>query len=317
MKRKLLPLLGLLVALTAPAPAAVVFEVTSAYHHIRVEDNGGLRTLRFDDSTETQMSLRDPLQGHFEYTEYFHMPWLWNTQLTRVLMIGLGGGSAQRSLAHYHPGATVETVEIDPVVLQTARDYFSFEESPTQKVHLADGRVFLRRSTARYDAIMLDAYVQGRYGSGIPQHLATQEFFELAREHLTTNGVVAYNVIGTVDGWQAGIVGAMYRTLKQVFPQVYLFPARSSYNVVLVATKARIKASPLALRQRAWLLVQTQRITLPQFRERLEVLRTEPPPNIQRCPILTDDFAPVEGLVGGGGPRAETRVAPGTNAPHR
>ena len=111
--------------------------------------------------------------------------------------------------------------------------------------------MFLRRSTARYDLIVLDAYVSGRYGSSIPQHLATKEFFELVHDHLTTNGVAAYNVIGTVNGWHAGIVGAIYRTLKTVFPQVYLFPARSSQNVVLVATRSATRADLFTLRQRA------------------------------------------------------------------
>jgi spermidine synthase len=280
------------------APPSLVFETTSPYHHIRVVDQAGLRTLYFDDSPETQMSLRDPLAGHFEYTEYFHLAWLWNTQLTSVVMIGLGGGSAQRSFEHYYPGVTVQSVEIDPMVLQVARDYFNFKESDRQRVQLSDGRVFLRRSSGRHDLIILDAYVQGRYGACIPQHLATKEFFELVRDHLSTNGIVAYNVIGSIRDWHAGIVGAVYRTLNSVFPQVYLFPAKTSRNVVLLATRATIKADLNALRQRAALLTQSGSIKLPGFRERLEQFQAYAPPSAASSPILTDDFAPVEGLVG-------------------
>jgi len=294
--------------------AQLVFEVTSPYHHIRVIDDAGQRTLCFDDATESRMSVQDPLSGHFEYTEYFHLPWLWNMQLTNVLMIGLGGASAQRAFEHYYPGVTIQTAEIDPMVVQVARDYFSFKESDRQRVRVEDGRVFLKRSTARYDLIVLDAYVRSRYGSSIPQHLATKEFFELVRERLTTNGVVAYNVIGTLNGWRADIVGAIYRTLKTVFPQVYLFPARSSMNVVLVATRAAGRAEINGLRQRASMLLQARRITLPGFRERVEMLQSLPPPNLSRCPVLTDDYAPVEGLSGNDG--TSERAAPsGTNAP--
>jgi spermidine synthase len=278
--------------------AGVVFEVTSPYHHIRVIDSVGIRTLFFDNSPQTQMSLANPLQGHFEYTELFHLPSLWNTNLTNVLMIGLGGGSAQRLFAHYHPTVTVHTVEIDPVVVQVARDYFQFKESERQKVFVMDGRVFLRRSRSEYDLIILDAYVQSRYGASIPQHLATKEFFELARTHLSTNGVVAYNVIGSPSGWHANIIGAIYRTLNSVFPQVYLFTAKSSQNVVLVATKASGRPNLNALRQRASWFVQTRRATLPSFRQRLENLQLSPPANLARSPILTDDYAPVEGLSG-------------------
>ena len=229
------------------------------------------------------------------------MPWLWNTQITNVLMVGLGGGSAQRSFAYYHPGVKIETVEIDPVVVQVARNYFGFRESESQKVHVEDGRVYLRRSRARYDLIILDAYVQGRYGSSIPQHLATREFFELVRDRLTTNGVVAYNVIGTTGGWRADMIGAFWQTLRTVFPQVYLFPARTSQNIVMIATRSGLKMEVASLRQRAAVLERIRRVTLPTFQERVGAFQGVPPSSAARSPILTDDYAPVEGLAGGGG----------------
>jgi spermidine synthase len=228
------------------------------------------------------------------------MGWLWNTQLTNVLMIGLGAGTSQRAFEHYYPGVTIDTVEIDPVVVRVAREYFKFTESARQKVHEADGRVFLRRSTARYDSIILDAYVTSRYGSSIPPHLVTKEFFELVRDHLTTNGVVAYNVIGTVNGWHAGLVGAVYRTLKTVFPQVYLFPARTSLNTVFLATRSAARSDLFTLRQRASSLIQTRRVTLPTFLERLDSFQAQAPLSATRSPVLTDDYAPVEGLAAGG-----------------
>jgi spermidine synthase len=287
-------------AFAAPLGAQLVFETTSPYHHVRVVDRSGLRILFFDDAPETQVSLKDPLKGHFEYTEFFHLAWLWNTQITNVLMIGLGGGSAQASFGHYYPDITIQSVEIDPVVVQVAQNYFRFTPSERQKVETSDGRVFLRRAKAHYDLIILDAYVQGRYGSGIPQHLATREFFEIVRDRLSTNGIVAYNVIGSMSGWRADLVGALYRTLRAVFPQVYCFPAKSSQNIVLLGTKAAGRAELTGLRQRADLLIRSQRIKLPSFRERLEGFQTLPPAKANQSPILTDDFAPVEGLAAGG-----------------
>jgi spermidine synthase len=296
--------LGLVLAAALPAcsvtGADLVYEVTSPYHNIRVVDDNGQRTLCFDDAWESRMSLQDPLKGHFEYTEYFHMVWLWNGQITNVLMVGLGGGTAQRAFEHYYRGVTVETVEIDPMVAKVARNYFSFKDSARQKVQIADGRVALRRSTAHYDAIILDAYLSGRYGSSIPQHLATREFFLLARDHLTSDGVLAYNVMGTLSDWHAGLVGAIYRTLKTVFPQVYLFPAQSSQNVVLVAARSPAKTTLETLRQRADSLVQSGRVTVPGFRQRVEVFQAQAPASAAHSPVLTDDYAPVEGLAAGG-----------------
>ena len=277
--------------------SAVVFEITSPYHHIRVIDQDGTRMLSFDGSMETRMSLRDPLKGHFEYTEYFQMPWLWNAQLTNVLMIGLGGGSAQRAYAHYYPHATVTTAEIDPAVVEVAKQFFRFEQTPSQHVHVSDGRVFLRRSEMKYGAILVDAYVANRYGSFIPYHLATKEFFELAASHLATNGVIAYNVIGNLRGWRADLLGAIYKTMKSAFPQVYLFPAKESQNVVIIGTRSAEKFSYVTIQERSVFLIQSKRVTLPNFRERASSFRIEPPPNWQGCPLLTDDFAPMEGLL--------------------
>lgn len=281
--------------------APVIYETTSPYHHIRVVEQAGLRSLCFDNATQSQIAIGAPLKGHFEYTEYFHMAWLWNSRLTNVLMVGLGGATAQQAFEHYYPGVTVRTVEIDPVVVQVASNYFGFRESARQKISVEDGRLFLRRSPERYDLIILDAYVHGRYGSAIPQHLATKEFFELTRDHLSTNGVVAYNVIGTMNGWQADLVGAIHRTLNSVFPQVYVFQASSSQNLVLIATKSAAKVDLSGARQRAAYLTQNGLMKLPTFRTRLEKFQAQPPPKAARSPILTDDYAPVEGLAAGAG----------------
>ena len=106
------------------------------------------------------------------------------------------------------------------------------------KIQISDGRVFLNHTTNTYDVILMDAYSTTKYGSSLPRQLVTKEFFELASKHLSTNGVLAYNVIGQIQGYRATLVGAMYRTLSEVFPHVYMFPAEESMNIVFVATKS-------------------------------------------------------------------------------
>ena len=56
------------------ARAIVIFSTYSPYHYIEVVDEGGTRTLSFNGSRETRMNRDNPLQGHVEYKEYFHMP---------------------------------------------------------------------------------------------------------------------------------------------------------------------------------------------------------------------------------------------------
>lgn len=279
------------------ADAQVIYETTSAYHHIRVWDEAGFRMLSFDNSRETRMFLADPLKGHFEYTEYFHMPWLWNDKIEKVLMVGLGGGSVPKAYQNDYPEVQFDAVELDPMVVQVAQKYFFVKPSPTLKIHVSDGRLFLRRSREVYDVIMMDAYVYSRYGSSIPYSLATKEFFTQASSRLSEQGVLAYNVIGSMRTTGSDALGAIYRTLKTVFPQVYLFPATSSQNVVILATKSPQPLTLAQLQQNATALREKKKAQLPTLEIRLSRMTTNAPASAARSPLLTDDFAPVDGLL--------------------
>jgi spermidine synthase len=274
-----------------------VFEVTSPYHHIKVVDYNRMRILHFDASTQSRMSLDNHLEGHFEYTEYFHMPWLWNDGIKNVLMIGLGGSSIQRAYQADYPSVSVETVELDPKVVAVATEYFQFQESETMKVIVGDGRMHLRRTQNKYDLILLDAYTADRYGSYIPYPLATREFFTLIQERLTDNGILAYNVIGDVSSRRKNLVGSIYRTLKTCFPQVAHFSAASSYNVVMIASRSREVMTPELSQERADTLVRSGLVKRPDFKQRAKRLRTTPPASVENSPLLSDDFAPVDGML--------------------
>jgi spermidine synthase len=194
-------------------------------------------------------------------------------------------------------------VELDPAVTNVARRFFGIGEGLRHRIHVEDGRRFLLRSGQVYDAILLDAYTTTRYGSSLPPHLTTKEFFELARAHLSTNGVLAYNVIGQIGGLDADLVGAIYRTLQEVFPQVYLFPARSSMNVVIVATRSPDYYNQTRVHLAGEELVKAGTVTMPGFTQRLAAFRSAPPPAAANSPVLTDDRSAIEALMRRATPR--------------
>jgi spermidine synthase len=275
----------------------VVFERISQYHHIQVYDEEGIRTLSFNGSWETKMSLEDPLTGHFEYTEFFQMPFIWNPDIKHVLMAGLGGGSTQRAYQHYFTNVMVDTVEIDPAVVEVAEKYFHVTNSPTLRIHTNDARQFLRRTTNTYDVILMDAYSTTRYGSSLPPQLTTKEFFTMASEHLTTNGVLGYNVIGQVTGSRENLVAALFKTMHEVFPQVYLFPAEESQNVVFIATKSADAVTWSQVQQEGNARIRSGVVTLPTFAARMRNFVNRPPPSAANAKILTDDYSPIESLM--------------------
>jgi len=277
--------------------AQTVYQTTSAYHSIKVVDEDRLRYLYFDNATETRMSLDDPLQGHFEYIEYFHMPWLFNPRIKSVLMLGLGGGSIQKAVEHHYPDVNIVTVELDPKVVEVAREYFGVKQSDRHRIVVEDGRIFLRRSQQRYDLIIIDAYTANRYGSYIPYTLVTKEFFALARQRLNEGGLLAYNVIGSIYGGSDDIVTVIYKTIRTSFRQVYLFPASTSRNVVLVAMDKDQPVDQVQLLERAKALMTGKEKSYPDLIARLKNLRTGSPLGTPQARVLTDDFAPVDGLL--------------------
>ncbi len=288
-----------LFVLTLEVRAQVLFSSNSRYNHITVVNRDNYRVLSFNGSEETRVSLHNGLLGHFEYTEHMQMPLIWTPKAKRMLMIGLGGGSTQRAYNHYYPDIQVDTVELDPMVASVAKRFFGIKESPKLKIHIGDGRVYLKKNKGpEYDIILLDAYTSHRTGSFIPYHLATKEFFTLASKNLNENGVLGYNVIGTYDGWRADNVGSLYQTLKAVFPNVYHFPSAETRNIVFVATKEKATLTTESLRTKYSALLKVHPKLSPNFLKRVQVVRNQEPNSARRSPILTDSHTPASGLLG-------------------
>lgn len=313
--------LGLLVAV--PAGAQVIYDQYSAYHHVLVEDTGGQRLLRFNNDVQSTMSLRDPYAGGFEYTDFFHLAMVLDPAATRVLFIGLGGGTGPKAFLRDYSQVRVDVAEIDPMVITVARTWFAVPEDPRLTVRVGDGRVVLSRAQTTYGAVIVDAYATGPYGSYIPYQLATREFFELAWRRLDNGGTVIYNVIGVHRGMLHDTVHALYATLASVFQAVYAFQALSSQNTVLVAQKIDPGAlqpdgtrsgqgwpqdpwlrHPLSAAEWAGLvqaLQQQGRIRQPLLAQRVGQV-SGAQHALQTGTIYTDDYAPVD--VSGQGPPA-------------
>ncbi|KAH1236770.1 Methyltransferase-like protein 13 [Glycine max] len=62
----------------------------------------------------------------------------------KAVIIGLGAGLLPMFLHGCIPFLEIETVELDPMIVDIARDYFSFVEDKHVKVHIADGIQFVR-----------------------------------------------------------------------------------------------------------------------------------------------------------------------------
>ncbi|XP_059503752.1 eEF1A lysine and N-terminal methyltransferase isoform X2 [Stegostoma tigrinum] len=60
-----------------------------------------------------------------------------------LLVVGLGGGSLPSFIHDYFSQSTVDTIEIDPMVLEVATTWFGFSQDDRMKVILADGLSYI------------------------------------------------------------------------------------------------------------------------------------------------------------------------------
>src|SRR5262245_38128547 len=76
----------------------------------------------------------------------------------RVLILGLGGGSAARLARALAPRARIVGVEIDPEIVALARRWFALGELGLEVV-AEDASRFLDRCRERFDAVLEDVFI--------------------------------------------------------------------------------------------------------------------------------------------------------------
>lgn len=239
--------LAVLLGVKEEADPETLYEGQSLYHYLRVDESGTVRTLLFrrrgSDYDESMVDIAEPLQLMMYYSRLMFAGLLFSPEPKNVLVVGLGGGTLSRVMAHYFPEAKVDSVELDPDVVKMAKKYFLFKEGPNVKVFVRDGRVHIKslvRQKAKYNIIMLDAF-RGGY---IPYHLTTREFLEECRSILSPGGVVVSNL-------RPGFLLYEYqrRTFAKVFPSHFAFGGGS--NKILVSIAKEVKLSKEELHGRA------------------------------------------------------------------
>ncbi len=164
----------------AAAQQKILYQKQSPYNTVVVaEDDQGMRTLLFGSEGVRQSVVKvgDPDHLELPYARAMVSGLALCPEPKRVLVVGLGGGTIPSFLHKHYPQTRIDAVEIDPVVVEVAKQFFGFREDATQKAYVQDGRQFIEERLNVYDVIFLDAF-----GSeNIPYHLATREFLEAVR----------------------------------------------------------------------------------------------------------------------------------------
>jgi spermidine synthase len=232
MPRSLLFLLFLLVltilACDDTSSRQIRFDKRSEFGRVLVVDEGDMRHLRFGSpgsGNQGTISLSDPKAVPMEYIRFAMLGMVLTPKAKRVLMIGLGGGTFTTLLRRHYPTLCIDAVEIDPVVVQAAKEFFGVQEDERFRVHVEDGATFIERTMHAYDLIMLDTHT----GEGLPERLATPEFFDTVKSKLTALGVAVLNV------WDEGDRERLIeKRFRATFPKTTCIRTSDGFNLVLL-----------------------------------------------------------------------------------
>lgn len=277
--------LGALLAVPAGAVRAepgLIYEQESRYQFIHVTEVHGVRRLYLNEGLAVHSIWRrsSVLTGG-EWDTYLAVPSLLGRPLRRVAILGNAGGTTARALGIFYPRAQVDGVELDPAVSAVGRRFFGLGDNPRLRVITADARPFLRRTGARYDLIVVDAY-RPPY---VPFYLATREFFRLARSRLAPGGAIVLNVAAAPGDHRLaeGVSG----TLATEFPLVLTWQALR-FNQFAIGLD-RPASPPVLIRRLGRAPARLKPLT--------ELLARNMQPVAPALDPWTDDRAPVEWLT--------------------
>jgi len=182
---------------------------------VTVAEDRNRRNLYLDgDILQSCMLLSDPNRLYLEYSQAMMCALFFQPVPKKVLLVGLGGGSLVKFLLEFCPDTRIDVAEINPLVVQVAREYFLVPENERLRImHAAGEEVIAERLAAgdSYDLILLDAFDD----NGPARSLLAEHFLYSCQGLLAKGGVFAMNLWNRpVDNFPAHLA-----TLSRLFEQ--------------------------------------------------------------------------------------------------
>lgn len=245
-------------------------------------------TLWLDNLRHSYVDLEDPAHLEFSYAQTFSdVLGVMSPRDAEVVHIGAGGFTFPRYLDATDPGTRSIVLEIDPGLVELAKAELAFEPSANIDVRVGDARLTL----AAIETDSLDIAIGDAFGGlSVPWHLTTVEFLAEVDRVLRPDGFYIMNLI---DRPPIDFARAEAATLRQVWEHVaVLAPERRlagdvGGNFVLVASHRQLPIDDILAANAA------------RGDNEMAASGDELALFIDGAVVLTDDYAPVDQLLGG------------------
>lgn len=219
-----------------------LYSIQTEFHSLSVVKNSIGKFLMYNETYQAGIIDHPLYNGNLPYINYFLLPYLINPQIKNILLVGLGSGRIIMDWLALSPKLkSIDIVDIDSKVIDIARNYFDFTPNSKVKMHLQDGRVFIRSKKEKYDLIIIDVASD----EGLPYRFMTEEFLREAKSALKSDGILVSNMFASADfkNPKNVMLQSFYATFKAVFGKVGVFKGDYSdeiYYKVFIDSDKRI-----------------------------------------------------------------------------
>lgn len=161
---------------------------------VYISEKFGVRTLHIgSDTVQSAMRIARPNDLEVSYTRSMMAFLLFKPALREVLMVGLGGGSLTKFIYHRLPHAHITAIEVNPRVVDVARQYFFVPENDARlDIIVTDGADYLQRNGVNADVIVIDGYD----AESQVEALSTPAFYRDCARALGDAGMLVVNLWG-------------------------------------------------------------------------------------------------------------------------
>lgn len=151
-------------------------------------------------------------------------------------------------LNHEFPSMRLDVVEIDPMIVRLAREYFGTAPGPRTRMFVEDASDYVGGARESYDIVFMDVHLRPREGtdlSGQPLRLKTAAFLGSLRGRVRPGGVAVFNLM------EGPHTGADIQAIRTVFGQGVVFRSASQGNLIVVSQVSGLRPDDQELRRRA------------------------------------------------------------------
>lgn len=280
--------------LQGPQQENVIYQKDGIYEKIKISEgmwNGHPVRFLFQDRSYSAAMRLDSDELAYEYTKYYALYQLFKPNPANAFIIGGGAYSIPKALFKDSATIAIDVTEIEPSLYALSKQYFNLPETSRLINHTQDGRYFLSHTSADYDMVISDVYYSF---FSIPIQFTTKEFFTLAKNHLTENGVFIGNFIGDTNPEAPSFLFSEIKTFQSVFPNSYFFAVENpkqtkGQNIIFLGINGKepIDFNSPMVRHHANPIIRQL------VQKRIELANI----NLAHHQEITDNFAPVEYYV--------------------